>query len=234
MMIPTYNESENIRDIIEAVLAQSERVGVLIVDDDSPDGTARIVESMGRRGGRIHLIVRKKERGRGSAGIVGFKRALGMGAQYIGEMDADFSHDPKYIKDFLNAIKKYDIVIGSRGTPGGREQGRSPARRAITSFAALYIRTVLGLSMKDPTSGYRLFRREALESLDWDTMLSVGPSIVQETLVQALAKGFSAVEVPIVFSERRAGSAKFNLRISIQSLIMILRFRVKYGKIGRR
>jgi dolichol-phosphate mannosyltransferase len=231
IMIPTYNEAENIADLIEAVLAQSSGMGVVIVDDDSPDGTARIVRSLGAREGRIELIVRKNERGRGSAGIVGFARAVQMGARYIGEMDADFSHDPKYIKDFLRMIENYDIVIGSRGAPGGVEHGRSPVRRLITAFASLYIRGLLGLRVKDPTSGYRLFRREVIQSLDWDSMVSVGPSIVQEMLIQALARGFSVVEVPIVFSERRAGSAKFNLKISIQSLIMILRFRMKYGKL---
>jgi dolichol-phosphate mannosyltransferase len=234
MMIPTYNEAENIADLIEAVLAQSPGMGVVVVDDDSPDGTAEIVRSLGGREGRIELIVRKNERGRGSAGIVGFVRALQMGARYIGEMDADFSHDPKYIKDFLRMIENYDIVIGSRGAPGGQEQGRSPARRLITAFASLYIRGVLGLKVKDATSGYRLFRREVIQSLDWASMVSVGPSIVQEMLIQALSRGFSVVEVPIVFSERRAGSAKFNLRISVQSLIMILRFRIKYGRLRRR
>ncbi len=234
MMIPTYNEAENIKDLIEAVLSQSPDMGVVIVDDDSPDGTAAIVRSMGNRAGRIDLIVRKNERGRGSAGIVGFRRALELGARYIGEMDADFSHDPVYIKDFLSAIVNYDMVIGSRGAPGGEEEGRSPIRRLITGFASLYIRLVLGLTVKDPTSGYRLFRREVIESLDWDIMVSRGPSIVQEMLIQALSRNFSVVEVPIVFSERRAGTAKFNLKISIDSLIMILRFRMKYGRIPRK
>ncbi|MBN2225195.1 MAG: polyprenol monophosphomannose synthase [Deltaproteobacteria bacterium] len=231
MMIPTYNEADNIKDLIEAVLAQSPEMGVVIVDDDSPDGTADIVRSLGKRGGRIELIVRKNERGRGSAGIVGFRHALGVGARYIGEMDADFSHDPKYIKDFLRLIKSYDIVIGSRGIPGGGEVRRSPVRRMITAFASVYIHTLLGLKVKDPTSGYRLFRREVVKTLDWDTMVSVGPSIVQEMLIQALTRGWSVVEFPIVFSERRAGSAKFSLRISVQSLVTILRFRIKYGKI---
>jgi dolichol-phosphate mannosyltransferase len=231
MMIPTYNEADNIKDLVEAVLAQSPEVGVVIVDDNSPDGTADIVLSMGGRSGRIELIVRKDERGRGSAGIVGFRRALAMGARYIGEMDADFSHDPKYIKDFLRMIERYDIIIGSRSVPGGGEVKRSPVRRMITAFASVYIHALLGLTVADPTSGYRLFRREVIETLDWDTMVSVGPSIVQEMLIQALARGYSVVEVPIVFSERRAGSAKFNLRISVQSLVMILRFRIKYGKI---
>jgi dolichol-phosphate mannosyltransferase len=231
MMIPTYNEADNITDLIEAVLAQSPDVGVIVVDDNSPDGTAGLVRAMGGRGGRIELIVRKDERGRGSAGIVGFKRALAMGARYIGEMDADFSHDPKYIKDFLRMIERYDIIIGSRGVSGGGEVRRSPVRRMITAFASVYIHALLGLTVADPTSGYRLFRREVIKSLDWDTMVSVGPSIVQEMLIQALARGYSLVEVPIVFSERRAGSAKFNLRISVQSLVMILRFRAKYGRI---
>ncbi len=231
MMIPTYNEADTIEDLIEAVLAQSPQVGVVIVDDDSPDGTAEIVRSLGARGGRIELIVRKNERGRGSAGIVGFRRALTMGARYIGEMDADFSHDPKYIKDFLRMIERYDIIIGSRGAAGGGEVNRSPVRRVITAFARVYIRALLGLTIKDPTSGFRLFRRRVIETLDWDTMISAGPSIVQEMLIQALTRGWSVAEFPIVFTQRRAGSAKFSLKISMQSLVMILRFRFKYGKI---
>ncbi len=231
MMIPTYNEADNIKALVEAVLAQSPGVGVVIVDDNSPDGTADIVRSLGDRGGRIDLIVRTDERGRGSAGIVGFRRALALGARYIGEMDADFSHDPKYIKDFLRMIESYDIVIGSRGVSGGGEVNRSITRRIITVFASVYIRLLLGLRVKDPTSGYRLFRREVVETFDWDAMISTGPSIVQEMLVQALVRGRSVVEFPILFSERRAGSAKFNVRISVQSLVMILRFRMKYGRI---
>jgi len=232
VVIPTYNREHLLPDTVESVLNQTYKdFEVIVVDDNSPDGTADIVRSMGDRGGRIELIVRKTERGRGSAGIAGFRRALALGARYIGEMDADFSHDPGYIKDFLRMIESYDIVIGSRGISGGGEVNRSPVRRVITAFASVYIHVLLGLAVKDPTSGYRLFRREVIETLDWDTMISTGPSIVQEMLIQSLARGWSVVEFPIVFSERRAGSAKFNVRISAQSLVMILRFRIKYGKI---
>jgi dolichol-phosphate mannosyltransferase len=235
IMIPTYNEVENIENLIEEVLSISDDIGVVVVDDDSPDGTARIVEGMGERDGRVHLLLRVGERGRGSAGIAGFKYALGLTPKVsvIGEMDADFSHDPKYLKVFLKEIENYDIVIGSRSAAGGGEEGRSIVRRAITSFAALYIRLVSGIEVGDPTSGYRLFRREVFEVIDFDGMISTGPSIVQEILYMALKAGCTYVEVPILFSDRRAGEPKFNWKIGIESLIMMIKFRARYGKLGK-
>lgn len=236
IMIPTYNEAENIENLIEEVLSISDNIGVVIVDDDSPDGTAKIVEDMGGRNGRIRLLLRVGERGRGTAGIAGFRYALGLSPKVsvIGEMDADFSHDPKYLKVFLKEIKNYDIVIGSRSAVGGGEEGRSLARRAITSFAALYIRLVSGIEVGDPTSGYRLFRREVFEAIGLDKMISTGPSIVQEVLYMALGAGFTHIEVPILFSDRRAGEPKFNWKIGIQGLIMMLKFRMKYGKLTKK
>jgi len=233
IMIPTYNEAENIESLIDEVLSITDEIGVVVVDDDSPDGTARVVGNMGDRGGRIHLLVRRGERGRGTAGIAGFKYALSQGPEIdiIGEMDADFSHDPKYLKDFLKEIKNCDIVIGSRAAFGGGEEGRSLIRRAITSFAAFYIRLISGIEVGDPTSGYRLFRREVVEAMDLDGMISTGPSIVQEMLYQALKAGFTYTEVPILFSDRRAGEPKFNWKIGIESFIMMAKFRLKYGKL---
>jgi dolichol-phosphate mannosyltransferase len=238
IMIPTYNEAENIEGLIKEVLLISEDVGVVVVDDDSPDGTANIVQEMKESGewvDRVHLIVRKGERGRGSAGIAGFKYVLKMEPEIsvIGEMDADFSHDPKYLKVFLKEIEKYDIIIGSRAIMGGGEKGRSLARRAITTFAALYIEFVSGIEVKDPTSGYRLFRREVVEAMNLDDMISTGPSIVQEMLYRPLGAGFSYIEVPIIFSDRRAGEAKFNWKIGVAGLFMMLKFRMKYGKVKR-
>ncbi|MBN1574375.1 MAG: polyprenol monophosphomannose synthase [Deltaproteobacteria bacterium] len=235
IMIPTYNEAENIESLIDEVLSIADDIGVVVVDDNSPDGTAEAVRNMGDRDGRIHLLVRTGRRGRGTAGIEGFKYALGLGPELsaVGEMDADFSHDPKYLKDFLKEIKKYDIVIGSRAAFGGGEEGRSLVRRAITSFAAFYIRMTTGIEVGDPTSGYRLFRREVVEAMDLDGMISTGPSIVQEMLYRALKAGFTFTEVPILFSDRRAGEPKFNWKIGIESLIMMLKFRVRYGKLKR-
>ncbi len=237
IMIPTYKEADNIEDLICEVLSISDDVGVVVVDDDSPDGTAKIVKEMKESewGDRIHLIVRKGERGRGSAGIAGFKYALKVGPEIsaIGEMDADFSHDPKYLKVFLKEIEKYDIVVGSRAIAGGGEEGRSLARRAITTFAALYIEFVSGIEVKDPTSGYRLFRREVVEAMNLDDMISTGPSIVQEMLYRQLGAGFTYTEVPIIFSDRRAGEAKFNWKIGVAGLFMMLKFRMKYGKVKR-
>ena len=233
IMIPTYNEAENIVGLVEEVLSQSPDIGVVVVDDNSPDGTYTLVSSIEDKKDRIHLIVRENEKGRGSAGICGFKYILenfGEEVEFIGEMDADFSHDPKYLKVFLKELKNCDIVIGSRMTGGGSEEGRGFVRRFITSFAAIYIRLILGIRVKDTTSGYRLFKREVLRSLDWEAMISDGPSIVQEILHQALLKGAHVKEVPILFSERKAGEAKFNWKIGVSSLIMIIRFRFRYGK----
>ncbi len=236
IMIPTYNEADNIEGLIKEVLLISDDVGVVVVDDDSPDGTARVVQEMKKSNKwdeRIHLIVRKGERGRGSAGIAGFKYALKIGPEIsaIGEMDADFSHDPKYLKVLLKEIEKYDIIIGSRSVVGGSEEGRSLVRRAITAFAALYIKLVSGIKVNDPTSGYRLFRREVVEAMNLDDMISTGPSIVQEMLYQALGAGFTYTEVPIIFSDRRAGEAKFNWKIGVAGFIMMLKFRMKYGRL---
>ncbi len=223
--LPTYNEAENIIPLIERLLRVSTKLHVLVIDDNSPDGTWRIVREMAAENPRVHLLHRTKERGRGSAGVAGFQKALEMGADLIVEMDADWSHHPRHLRDMLRASRKADVVIGSRLVKGGGESGRNGLRTLITHGANTYIRLVLGLPVRDCTSGYRVFRRRVLERIDWDHVKATGPAIVQEVLYTAWALGARVKEVPILFEERRAGTSTLNTRILLSGLLAQLRLR---------
>ncbi len=226
-MLPTYNEAENIKPLIEEILSLRDDMEVVVVDDNSPDGTWRIVKEMSESNQRVHLVHRVNEKGRGSAGIAGFLYAVENDADYIVEMDADFSHNPKYIPIFIEKIQDCDVVIGSRLIKGGGEVGRNFIRTIITTFANLYIRVMLGLKIKDCTSGYRCFKKEVLASIGLDKMDSNGPAIVQEVLYACKKKGFKMVEVPILFENRRFGKSTFNTKIMLQGLISVLKFRLR-------
>lgn len=227
-MVPTYNESGNIERLITEILAQGDDVGVVVVDDDSPDGTWKIVEEYSKRDPRVHLLRRIGRRGRGTAGIEGFQYAVKQGVDFVIEMDADFSHNPSYISGFLREMGDCDLLIGSRMVKGGGETGRGQLRQWITKAANLYIRLILGLPYKDSTSGYRVFRREVLEAVDLNDIMSTGPSIVQEVLYKAHKKGFRIKELPIIFEDRTVGQSTFNSRIMRQSLMMIPKIRYRY------
>lgn len=216
--LPTYNESENIISLIDALLATSKRMEVLVIDDNSPDGTWRVVKERAARDSRVHLLHRTREKGRGSAGVAGFRRALELGADAVVEMDADWSHHPRHLPQMLRALRKSDVVIGSRLVPRGGEVGRGIHRKAITWGANFYIRTLLRLPVRDCTSGYRVFRRWVLESIAWEKVRSNGPAIVQEVLVSARAMDARIAEVPILFEERRAGRSTFNSKILLAGL----------------
>ena len=231
VMLPTYNEADNIRPMIEAVLAQDPRIRVLVVDDDSPDGTAAIAQDMARENPRVHVMVRRERRGRGYAGVEGLLRCVEMGGDPIVEMDADFSHDPAHLPAILAAAERCDVVIGSRGVEGGGESGRGLARRFITRAAGIYLRLMLGVPrVKDPTSGYRCFRRRVLEAIRLDTLRSPGPSIVSEILFRC--RRLRICEVPICFRQRTRGRSKFNLKAMTDSLLAALRLRAA-ALIGR-
>ena len=232
-MVPTYDEAENVGPLIDAILEQGADWEVLVVDDDSPDGTWKIVRQRAEADPRVHLLHRTTDRGRGLAGIAGFRKAVELGADWVLEMDADFSHQPALIPRFVEASKDADLVIGSRLVPGGGERGRSILRRQITRCASLFIRLVLDLPVRDPTSGYRLFSRRLLEAMPWDAMRARGPEVVQEVLVAAHSRGFKMVEVPIVFEERRAGRSTFNAAIMIRSFFAVLRLRFAPGDLVR-
>jgi len=227
-MVPTYNESGNIERLITEILAQGDNIGVVVVDDDSPDGTWKIVEEYSKRDSRVHLLRRIGRRGRGTAGIEGFQYAVKQGVEFVIEMDADFSHNPSYISGFLREMGDCDLLIGSRMVKGGGETGRGLLRQWITKAANLYIRLTLGLPYKDSTSGYRVFRREVLEAVDLNDIMSTGPSIVQEVLYKAHRKGFRIKELPIIFEDRTVGQSTFNSRIMRQSLMMVPKIRYRY------
>ncbi len=217
--IPTFNEAQNILPLIEAVLAVSRYMEVVVVDDNSPDGTWKLVEERARVDHRVHLVHRLSERGRGSAGVSGFQRALALGADYVVEMDGDWSHHPRFLKAMLRAVRHADVVVGSRLVRGGGEAGRHPARTLITRIANAYLAALLRLPVRDCTSGYRVFRRRILQRIDWERVRSNGPAIVQEVLVAARAAGARFAEVPIHFEDRRAGQSTFNSKIALAGIV---------------
>ena len=227
-MVPTYNEALNIEQLLREILSQGPDVGAVVVDDNSPDGTAAIVERLRREDPRVHLILRKEARGRGTAGIVGFRYAMQLGTPFIIEMDADFSHQPFYLSSFLKQMDDCDLLIASRLVPGGGERGRHLLRRWITRLANFYIRLVLGLPVRDCTSGYRIFRREVLEAIDLEQIMSKGPSVVEEVLYKAYRRGFRIKEVPYVLEERKAGESTFNRKIMLDALRMMPVIRWRY------
>jgi len=227
VIIPTYNERENIDPLLEEIINLHEDIEALVVDDNSPDGTWRIVEDYSKKNPRIHLLRRTSERGRGLAEVAGFKYALEKEADYILTIDADFSHQPKYIPQFLKKIKDCDVVIGSRFLPGGGEVGRGFARRLITRLAAIYVRVLLGFKVTDPTSGYRCFKKRVLGGIDVDTLRANDPFILTEVLFRCHRKNFRIGETPIVFQDRKAGTSKLNLKILICYLLRVLSLKVR-------
>ncbi len=215
VMIPTYNEAENIGPLIDELLQLPiGEIEILVVDDDSPDGTGRIVAARGEEDRRVQLLSRKEGRGRGLAGREGFLRALAAAAERIVEMDGDGSHDPEDLPRLLEPVGRgeADVVIGSRFVPGGGVTGREWFRDLVSSLARRYLRLVLGVAVHDPTSGYRVFSRRALEAIEPETLRAADPFIVAEVLYRARIKGLRIVEVPIVFQPRRGGVSKLRPR----------------------
>lgn len=226
VMIPTYNERENIGNLIREILClKIPGIHIVVVDDNSPDGTSDVVRSLSGRHPEVELLLRTTERGRGSAGIAGFKYALDRGADCVIEMDADFSHHPRYIPPMVEAIQKADMVIGSRFISGGKDVNRGVIRKVITILAGIYVRVLLGLKIRDVSSGYRCFKRKVLESIELDSMISTGPSIVSEVFYRVHLKGFSIREIPIEFEDRTHGQTKLNYKILIKTLLMVLKFK---------
>lgn len=231
VVIPTYNESDSIESLIKKLLSYN--LDILIVDDNSPDGTWRIAQEISKENNQVKLLRRTGKRGRGLAGIAGFKYALEHLYDYIIEMDADLSHDPTDIPKFLEAIKTCDVVLGSRLVKGGKQIGRSFYRRLLTSLANFYIRLILGINIRDCNSGFRCFKRKVLEDINLDALTSTGPDIVQEILYMAYIKGFKIKEIPIVFAERKLGSSKLGMKHLYKGYIKVLRLKWEHltGKI---
>jgi dolichol-phosphate mannosyltransferase len=232
VVIPTYNERDNIEKLVGAILAQDEGVEVLVVDDNSPDGTGEIVDKMVDCNSRIHVIHRAGKLGLGSAYREGFRFALDAGAEYIVEMDADFSHDPAMLPVFFEKIVDYDLVIGSRYL-NGVSVVNWPIRRLILSyFASVYTRLITGLKISDCTGGFKCFRKEVLEAIELDRIKSDGYSFQIEMNYRCVEKGFRIGEIPIIFIDRRAGSSKMSKKIVREAVIMV--WKLKIGSLCRK
>lgn len=223
IIIPTYNEIDNIKKLLEQVLAKSETIEVLVIDDNSPDGTALRVKFMQSSEPRIHILERPGKMGLGSAYVTGFKYALERDYDYIIEMDADFSHNPEDIPLLLNAAKNYDLVIGSRYCEGVNIIHWPIKRLLISYFASKYVRTITRMPVKDPTSGFKCFQRKVLENIDLDKILSDGYAFQIEMNFRAWVKGFHIKEIPIVFTERKNGVSKMSRRIVWEAAWMVWR-----------
>lgn len=210
VVIPTYNERENIEPLVEAILALPMAMGIVIVDDNSPDGTGATADALAGRSEAVSVVHRPGKLGLGTAHIAGIRRALAGGAQLVVTMDADFSHHPRYIPDLLAAAQNADIVIGSRYVPGGGTVNCGPNRTLLSRMANLSARTVLGLRATDCTAGFRCYRREVLEHAPLDAIFSNGYSFLIEMLYKCQRLGYRVAEVPIVFENRQRGSSKIS------------------------
>lgn len=221
VIIPTYNERENIERILPAVLSQHPALEVLVVDDGSPDGTGDVVEQMARGSRRIHLLRRPGKLGLGTAYIAGFKWGLARDYDHFLEMDADFSHDPAEIPNFLKAAEQYDVVLGSRYIDGIRVVNWPLSRLILSKGAAWYVRLVTGLPVADPTGGFKCFRRVVLESIALDSVRSNGYAFQVELTYKAWMQGFRIKEIPITFVDRYAGQSKMSSGIVREALWIV-------------
>jgi dolichol-phosphate mannosyltransferase len=227
LIIPTYNERENISRIISIVLEKQAELEVLIVDDNSPDGTAQIVKDLMASESRIHILERPGKMGLGSAYVQGFKYALEKGYDFILEMDADFSHNPDDVPRLLEAAQSKDLVIGSRYCNGVNIVNWPIKRLLISYFASKYVRAITGMPVKDPTGGFKCFRRKVLESINLDKILSDGYAFQIEMNFRAWVKGFRILEVPIVFTERLNGVSKMSRHIVWEAAWMVWHLQIR-------
>ncbi|MEW6481573.1 MAG: polyprenol monophosphomannose synthase [bacterium] len=227
VVIPTYNERENIESLIKEILAlKIDGLEILVVDDNSPDKTGEIVDELSCNLKEVKVIHRYSERGRGLAGIEGFKYGIENGYDYIMEMDGDFSHNPKYIPDFLKAIENCDVVIGSRYVPAGGEYKRHLIRRIISRMANFFLKYLLEFKVSDCSSGFRLFKRKCLEEIDICHLSSKGPWILTEILYKCHQRGYKIKEIPIIFKERVLGKSKLKGEILLYSFYFAAKLRI--------
>lgn len=236
IVIPTYNERQNIERLLARLMNIRPDIEMLVVDDNSPDGTGKLVKSLSADYPRIHLLERAEKNGIGPAYIAGFKWGLARGYEVFVEMDADLSHRPRYIPKFLQLIETHDVVAGSRWMPGGGIANWPVNRVLLSRFANIYSRIVLGAPIYDLTGGYTAYRRHVLESIGLDDVRSDGYCFQIEMKYRCFRKGFKIVETPIWFTDRRAGSSKISRRIVYEALLMVwyLRFRGRrFAQISR-
>ena len=226
IIIPTYNEIDNIESLLAAIHRQVPGANVLVVDDNSPDGTGDLVQRLMESDPRLHLLRRSGKLGLGTAYIAGFKYALERDFEYIFEMDADFSHDPAYLPDFLEAVKEADVVLGSRYVDGGGVENWPFIRKLISVGGSLYSRAILSVPYKDLTGGFKCFRRSALEALPLDEVHSEGYSFQIEMTYRVHRKGLKIVEIPIIFRDRKGGASKMSWGIFFEAFYRVWQIRL--------
>jgi dolichol-phosphate mannosyltransferase len=237
VVVPTYNESRNIERLCREIHAQAiPGLSILVVDDRSPDGTAAIAAALSRELPEVRVLERIDDKGRGTAGITGFEYAIREGARAIVEMDADFSHPPECLPALFEKLSDADIVIASRLAKGARDN-RPLRRRALTRFSNAYVRWWLARpgqasAVGDWTSGFRAYRREVFEKIPPSTLVSRGPSILQEVLFRALNLGFTAVEIPFLMNDREEGQSTFSRKVAVQSLVSVPAYRAIFGGVS--
>lgn len=216
--LPTYDERENLASIVAAIHAVVPHVDVLVVDDDSPDGTGRVADDLAARDPRVKVLHRAAKEGLGRAYLAGFAWALERGYGLVLEMDADFSHDPRHLPALLARARDADLVLGSRYVPGGGTVNWGLGRKLLSRGGSLYARTILGVGVRDLTGGFKCFRREVLEAIDLASVECSGYAFQIELTYRALRRGFRVVEVPIVFADRRVGRSKMSRRIVLEAV----------------
>ena len=225
VILPTYNERENLPQIAPAILAAAPELDVLVVDDNSPDGTGALADELAARVPRVKVLHREKKEGLGRAYLAGFAQALAAGYGRIIEMDADFSHDPARLPALLAASRDVDLVLGSRYVDGGGTVNWGAGRRLLSRGGSFYARTILGLGVRDLTGGFKCFRREVLEAIDLPSVRSSGYAFQIELTYRAVKRGFRVREVPITFVDRRVGKSKMSRRIVAEALWMVWKIR---------
>jgi dolichol-phosphate mannosyltransferase len=233
VIVPTYNEAKNLPQIVPEILRQDTRVQVLVVDDNSPDGTGDIADQLARTEPRLHVLHRPAKEGLGRAYLAGFRWGLAEGYQAMFEMDADFSHDPAFLPRFIAAIQDADLILGSRYATGVNVINWPISRLLLSLGANLYARVVTGLPLSDSTGGFKCFRREVLEAIDLDRVRSNGYAFQIEMNFRAWKKGFRLKEIPIIFHDRVEGQSKMSKRIVREAIWMVwwLRLQSLFGRI---
>lgn len=226
VIVPTYNEKENVQRLVSEIFRYEPNINILFVDDNSPDGTADLIKKMQQEQPRIHLLQRQRKEGLGSAYIAGFKKALDMDFDYIFEMDADFSHDPKEIPNFLKAIENTDLVLGSRYIRGVNVVNWPMRRLLLSFFANKYSRWITGMPIEDSTGGFKCFRRNVLQSIDLDNIKSNGYAFQIELSYKSWKKGFRLKEIPIIFIDRMFGESKLSRKIMWEATFLVWKLRL--------
>ncbi len=233
VVIPTYNESKNIIRIIDKIFSVHNEIDILVVDDNSPDGTGKLVKNKMEESNRIHIIERQGKMGLGTAYLAGFKYALDHGYDYIMEMDADFSHNPEEIPNFLKYIKEYDVVLGSRYIKGVNVVNWPLKRLLLSYFANLYTRIITGMDVKDATGGFKCFRATALSKINFDEVKSNGYSFQIEMTYRLWKKGAKVKEIPIIFVDRLEGESKMSKKIVYEAIFMVWKLKLGLVKISK-